>query len=347
MGKSFFSYHISRNYPFRWFTPVAVVGGITLTVLFSLINYVLTGFELVPYTLDQPPTGQSTWYHRLSALQPNLEANCTPVDVPVNTQFFTNHSGLTYTLSAVWNDDDGKGKVAYSSGLNYYNEVFRNCSVYLIQVEMEELDRTANQVNSAAWGQVVRAFTTCSVKDKTGRITHINLTATYETVPPSYSAFTGPQGFITTNRETLASLWWGQSLLSAWWANVSSSLIYATNNNGTPPFLKGLIEWVPNSEGSPDITDPSFFFMTYNLVKQVYGYNEATGTFVSEYEGDFYNIVPNTDIKNPGEVTDLIANGNSNFTNGSVILFGADKLARSMYSAVMVREPMGGSPSNV
>lgn len=53
MYRSWFSYPISKPYPFRWFTPVALVGGIVLTVLLSLINLSANGYLLKPlYTSD-------------------------------------------------------------------------------------------------------------------------------------------------------------------------------------------------------------------------------------------------------------------------------------------------------
>lgn len=33
-----FSYSITRPYPFSWFTPVVVIGGLILTVVFTLLN---------------------------------------------------------------------------------------------------------------------------------------------------------------------------------------------------------------------------------------------------------------------------------------------------------------------
>lgn len=53
MHRSWFSYSISKPYPFRWFTPVVLVGGIILAVLLSLINLSANGYYLKPlYTSD-------------------------------------------------------------------------------------------------------------------------------------------------------------------------------------------------------------------------------------------------------------------------------------------------------
>lgn len=53
MHYSYFEYPISRPYPFKWFTPVAITGCVILTVVFSLVNLTSNGFDLKPlYTTD-------------------------------------------------------------------------------------------------------------------------------------------------------------------------------------------------------------------------------------------------------------------------------------------------------
>ncbi|KAF5486547.1 hypothetical protein CGCF413_v013395 [Colletotrichum fructicola] len=48
-----FEYPITRPYPFKWFTPVAIIGCVILTAVFSLVNLTSNGFDLKPlYTTD-------------------------------------------------------------------------------------------------------------------------------------------------------------------------------------------------------------------------------------------------------------------------------------------------------
>lgn len=48
-----FEYDLNRPYPFRWFTPVAVIGGLTLLVVFSFINLGANAFDTISvYTND-------------------------------------------------------------------------------------------------------------------------------------------------------------------------------------------------------------------------------------------------------------------------------------------------------
>lgn len=39
MHSSIFPYPITRPYPFQWFTPVVIIGGVILTVIFTLLNF--------------------------------------------------------------------------------------------------------------------------------------------------------------------------------------------------------------------------------------------------------------------------------------------------------------------
>ena len=46
MAQSFFSYTLTRPYPFRWFTWAVVLGGISFTVFFSFVNIAADGYIL-------------------------------------------------------------------------------------------------------------------------------------------------------------------------------------------------------------------------------------------------------------------------------------------------------------
>lgn len=72
MHKSRFSYPISKPYPFRWFTPVTLVGGLVLAVLLSLLNLSANGFYLkTVYTSDPNST--------------EAHANAQYVNIPIPT----------------------------------------------------------------------------------------------------------------------------------------------------------------------------------------------------------------------------------------------------------------------
>ena len=54
MYQSLFSYNITRSYPFRWLTPVVIIGGIVATILVSFLNVAATGYELYSLSSADP-----------------------------------------------------------------------------------------------------------------------------------------------------------------------------------------------------------------------------------------------------------------------------------------------------
>jgi hypothetical protein len=140
---SLFSYNITRPYPFRWFTPVAIVLVVLFTVFFSFLNFVSTGFDLVVLTSLNPNASiaKGVWLeHWPSYISHNVQPTCQAVNLPINSQFFTNQTALTYTLAGVWKQDDKD--VIILPSLNYFNNVLENCEVTSIQIDFEALDRS-------------------------------------------------------------------------------------------------------------------------------------------------------------------------------------------------------------
>jgi hypothetical protein len=45
MPESILSYNLTRKYPYPWFTWLVVVGGITATALFTVLNLAADGYE--------------------------------------------------------------------------------------------------------------------------------------------------------------------------------------------------------------------------------------------------------------------------------------------------------------
>lgn len=189
-------------------------------------------------------------------------------------------------------------------------------------MDMEELDRAANQVLRAPWGLVVRAFTTCTLQDKATRLeTYVNLTTAFDAIsegsPPL--PLSKPKWLVATNRHHRASLWWGESLLTAWWANISLTMTQTLQANGyEQPFRKALFQWTPNVN-STNILDSDFLLGFFNSV-------------VDLGKGDFSNIFSGS-VTEPLPYDQL---GKDQFYNSSMVFFELDRLAKSMYSTVLV-----------
>ena len=325
---SVFTYAISRPYPFHWFTPVVVLGGLLALALFSLINFVSTGYTLVndPSSNPNATIKDGIWFeHWPSFLAHNIQPICTPFYLPVGSKFFTNQTALTYTLQDIWQTSPGGAGAGdlVSPSLTYVNNVLENCSVTAIEMDWAAMDRTANQLAFAEWGALVRTYATCAVSTASGTV-FLNMTQEYDYVPPTVSmkglyTFLG-SNFLTRNQTDRTGLWWGESLLSVYWA-YSSRLMQDIRVNQTtnelPGIRKGTLFFTPTAE--TDITDLDFFKVDYRYV-------------VDKGQGDFDVIYPGS----YGRYED--------YTRGSILVEEAvypniwqevDVLAKAAYSTVL------------
>ncbi|XDG09694.1 hypothetical protein ABKA04_009309 [Annulohypoxylon sp. FPYF3050] len=326
--ESFFSYGVTRPFPFRWFTPGAIIGGIVCLALFTFLNFASSGYNLVVQISSNPngTTAEGSWLqHWPSFLTAKVQPTCEPANLPVNSQIFTNQTALTYTLTSVWQYDTATGGYIAFPSLSYYNNVLENCSVASIEMNLEALDRAANQFAYSEWGAVLRSYATCQIATSTG-VVFFNLTQTYEYVPSTASytdiyKFLGT-GFLSRNHTTRASLWWGESLMSMYWGAVTWQMQAErknkTNNNEFG-IRKGTVSFMLNGTFS-DIQDLHFFSTDYR--------------FIIDKGGAYYDVI------HPGTLPSNIAkpltagslNSVSEYPN---IWVKADTLAKSTYSTIL------------
>jgi hypothetical protein len=135
--ESFFTYNLTRPYPFRLYTPVVVLLFGLLLAPITFINVATSGFELVTQTSLDPnsTTSQHAWNSWVSGLVGNLQATCQPAVIASNSQIFTNNSALAYTLTSALNntfnasDDTISLLPSLSNQLNYVNNLLDSCAV--------------------------------------------------------------------------------------------------------------------------------------------------------------------------------------------------------------------------
>jgi len=104
MSSSLFSYNLSRPYPFRWFTPATIVGGIIATILFSTVNLATNGYQLKTiYTTNPNGTlSQHYWFTDAPwAWSARLKPSCEAQSLSPGADYFTTNLGLSYTLQRV------------------------------------------------------------------------------------------------------------------------------------------------------------------------------------------------------------------------------------------------------
>jgi hypothetical protein len=145
-----FGYAISRPYPFSWFSWMVIVGGISATVIFSILNLAATGYILqVQYTSDYNATMlQKHWTQRFPfSWLDKTPTTCKSQEIPVNSQVLTNKLALPYTLAAVWNNNS----VSLPS-LRYTNNILDHCELGYMTLDLESKQRTASEQGWMPWG---------------------------------------------------------------------------------------------------------------------------------------------------------------------------------------------------
>lgn len=256
--ESIFSYNISRPIPFRWFTPVALIGGAVMVAIFTFLNFASSAYELTIETSADPNATVAKFMDSMnlwpSYLTSKVKPTCQPTSLPVNSEFFTNQTALVYTLTSVWQEtprelgQDAPART-YSPSLAYLANVLENCYINSIQIDVESQDRAANQLSLTEWGARVRSSTTCQTWTGTGMVL-MNLTQSYDYVPDTVTfgqdqTFLG-SGILSRDKMTRASLWWGESLMSTYWAQLTWKLQQETRERNEWPIRKGSLYFVPD-----------------------------------------------------------------------------------------------------
>lgn len=329
MHESVFSYNVTRPYPFRWFTPVVFIGGLFALVFFSFLNLVPNSTFLVVDTSTNPnkTVSDGVLFKKWpSYLTSKIQPICQSVDIPVNTKFFTNQTALTYTLTGVSQKTPSAG-IDVLPSLTYHNNLIEGCRLNAIEMDLDALDRLAAQLAWAEWGVNLRAYLSCRVAGQT----MFNLTGQYDYAPETVSFDKSTlSAFIGRDKDKKASLWWGESLLSMYWASLSKTMQDIRSNAsaaGQDTIRKGTIYFTPNNattaaaaELAPkaDGLDPEFFNVEYSFIKD----SSQVGAFTVDFHG----------INQPPTTIPLLSSQGPNRSIWPL----ADALAKSFLSTILV-----------
>ncbi|TDZ25562.1 hypothetical protein Cob_v001817 [Colletotrichum orbiculare MAFF 240422] len=227
MHRSWFSYAITRPYPFRWFTPVVIIGGIILAVPLSLANLSANGFYLKSvYTSDPNGTEASTnelWFRRPPFnWQSDVQAKCQPYLLSVGDSFFTSNQGFRYTVKAIGDSAENS-----RSTVGYKNNTFHNCVPTRIAFKLRKVDTAA-----PSWWLSWSDSSTMEATVKCGIITDDGLIdVTLAIVDASHGD--RDYGYVVNDDyRTRASIWWGTRLLNAYWNGVMSAASQMGDSEG-------------------------------------------------------------------------------------------------------------------
>lgn len=233
--QSFFSYNITRPYPFRWFTPVVIGGGIVVTVLVSFLNVAASGYALVTISTTNPDKTLSgaEWFDSWPEWLASTRASCDPATIPLQTGLYTNNTAtvLQYRLASVLsNDMSGSGNSTMMGSLVYDNNPLLRCNVTSVQIVIESNDRTAVEVADSAVGAELTANVECLFERHGEPTTTLGLVTSFGT--SRSSTIYNPLSAGTSKALSL-----GVGLLMKYWNQVAERY-YLENVNLDIPFYK-------------------------------------------------------------------------------------------------------------
>ena len=276
------------------------------------MNFVQNSYVLgVEYASDPNTTiSNGVWFKNWpSYLAGSVKPVCQPANLPINTEFFTNHTALTYTITSVFEGD--KHSSDASPSLPYMNNVLDNCTITLFELQFDgATDQSWAAYSSSTWNIDMRAYATCEIYGPM-RHTVFNLTAEYNPIAATGDV-PGTSRLISRNVMTKATNYWSEALLSAYWIDTVSTV---WNESTSLDLQKGVL-WFRPHKGSTDINGLQFFDMNYNF------YSTSTDPSLGMYLHDNWHT------------TEYFILNKRNKTQPEIWL-QADRLAKTMYSTVM------------
>jgi hypothetical protein len=322
-----FDYPISRPYPFRFYTAFVIISFLIATILLSLFNTIVVGYDLrVSYSTTPNATmAQKMWYDKpgFGGIK-KLSSSCEPKEFGVQQDFNTDKNGFIYTLNNIRNAEV-TGDLPAPSML-YLNNALEDCAINYIKIEMmKEMGRTAQQVAWQRFGPQLLAAVSCSITNMQGRM-RFNFTTEYDLVPPNankrydltnggkdqwaYAAQQNLFQFVVSNNTNDPAMWWAESLMSYSWLDTALKMEQANDAEDSEEGKKwqsGSINFWP-SGNTTDISSGSFFNIIWYFLQDS-GSIYYSGAKPVEIHASFSSPLDQ-------------------------MLYSADTLAKSFYSAI-------------
>ncbi|KAK2748801.1 hypothetical protein CKAH01_18057 [Colletotrichum kahawae] len=224
MHSSWFEYPITRPYPFRWFTPTAIVGGLILAVVFTLVNFRSNGFYLKTiYTKslnDTEASFHSRWFQkRPFNWQNDMNAECQPHLLTVGSSFFTSNLGFNYKVKSIKpRQTDTERLVSRLTNLpaiGYRNTTLEDCHLDTLEINLIKSDNAQPPSWWLSWGRsTVAASLRCVVISDSGLV-DVTIDAEYSGESDVIYDYV-----LDDDYETRSSVWWGSRLSNAYFGGV-------------------------------------------------------------------------------------------------------------------------------
>ncbi|KAH0350079.1 hypothetical protein KCU81_g2833, partial [Aureobasidium melanogenum] len=257
-----FSYNVTRDYPYNWFTPAAILGGMFLTALFSAINFFSTAYNMVSVTTNQPQEIEAGRYGGSYAhfFASKIQPKCDDAVLGVGARFRTSRSVFEHQLSS-------SGSIGAPS-MTYHNEVIDSCYSYRVMLDFSTYNRPASQINISAWGLIVTVDLNCYI-DHHGDVTakRFNLQTS---IDPISSLQTGQMHMRPTwqiDVDAGHASAWAQVLMLSFWEETITAITNQTNKfqgseTSTPQrtLSQGYVR-LDRTSGTADMRNDHYFDM--------------------------------------------------------------------------------------
>ncbi|KAI5208002.1 hypothetical protein AUEXF2481DRAFT_7867 [Aureobasidium subglaciale EXF-2481] len=253
------SYGVTREYPYKWFTPLALVGGALSTILFSSFNYFGNAYAMIATTTMDPSLVEADRWPALipGFLTSRIQPACEDTTIPVGASIITNQTAFSYQLNDVKGNDSRT-----LPALLYRNEPLGSCHTSSVLVEFQTWqDRSAPAIDTSAWSLKVKLFTECNITRTSGESSSAQLIAKFDPLDGNMLVPKPGVGYLMS---TGALFYWAQSLMVAFSMDTLTKLksLTAQESHEDQTMTRYNISsgycWLHRSE-EKDITSSSFF----------------------------------------------------------------------------------------
>lgn len=321
-----FTYNITRPYPYTWFSPTAIIGGIVLTALFSTLNFFATAYTMVPFTTQDPvKVEHGRWSSPLGRLfMSKTQPNCESAMVSIGSSYSTNHGLLSYQVTAAQVFPSDYDSSFYRT-FPYHAQSFHDCTVdSLLVVFRTWYDRPVPQVNVSDWGITLQARVLCHAKGSKQSIFTDSL-ARYDMIDSS----TTPIAYAFNGADI--GYYWARSLLQAFYLEtliaLANQTVQQSDAEGRSPqynLSSGYVEiglGQKPKEGAQGTRDENFF----NRISWTFFDHSKGEKFMGSADTGFQTLIHDATWPN--------------------IWSPLDRLAKAMYNAVLIDHELSDQTS--
>ncbi|KAJ3548628.1 hypothetical protein NM208_g910 [Fusarium decemcellulare] len=323
--ESFHSYNLTRPYPYRWFSPIALIGGIIATVLFSLLNVASQGYVQYTESTTNPNAtlADKGWLGGWPSFLVGTQMSCERSSFVLQSQIYTNNTALPFKVQRVWRADEN-GEEMDLGTLEYYNQPLQWCNVTRIFTEFDiRTSRSSSQIAMIPVGGSVTGETRCYFETEDGR-TYLELLVIYDPVASTQNSM---RYFVYSNQTRQANLYWANSIMRYYWADVMWKFA-AANKENEDKWINGNVEFRPRHfrPGETKFTEDEIMDKGDDFFQ--------VGCFLNQDANP--DVVGHFDWCQQNNVTDLNSKAKN---NGSLYMpefwTSANILSKAMYFAIL------------